>query len=124
MACGLAEEETRLVAKRPGEFPWKTHTLPIPNSSGGASLYSISSLWLTPKTRIRYRPQTACGRYRPWEPTALRVPGGHRGHPCLSGVKAKPVPHQKSRENRRETEYTGTKLRSGGVRSDCTPRGK
>src|SRR5688500_3195512 len=27
------------------------------------------------KPRTRYRPQTACGRTCPWEPTALRVTG-------------------------------------------------
>ena len=49
--------------------------------------------------RIRHRPQTACGRCRPWEPTALhdssgiRVPLGRQrdGHAI---PKARAVPHR------------------------------
>src|SRR3954453_2559881 len=58
--AALAEEETRLVYV----LVHQTHRQP--NRAA--------------KPRIRPRPQTACGRCRPWEPTALHDSSGIRYH--------------------------------------------
>ena len=79
MTCGLAEEETRLVTSRAEGV----HRPP-------AARVCVMGFYLADirehriyvarelrdilrKPRIRDRPQTACGRSCPWEPTALRI---------------------------------------------------
>jgi hypothetical protein len=71
----LAEEETRLVAKSPGgaraeeegiagDFSWCIFCVFV---------VVVVVWWWFENPRTGYRPQTACGRYCPWEPTALDV---------------------------------------------------
>jgi hypothetical protein len=74
MTCGLAEEETRFYGPRAGS-----------NQPAAASLGVIYTCIGAPrglvKPRIKDRPQTACGRSCPWEPTALDVRGDHIDQP-------------------------------------------
>ena len=79
MTCGLAEEETRLVTSRSvasiarrrlAFVSWCSYLAVIRERR----IYDALELRdCFRKPRIRDRPQTACGRYCPWEPTALKV---------------------------------------------------
>jgi hypothetical protein len=57
-------------------------------------------MFLRLKPQALYRPQTACGRYCPWEPTALKSLGRLYLSPTVvtatitPGTKAKPVPEE------------------------------
>ena len=78
MTCGLAEEETRLVTSRAKQLTRRRlvmcHSFRVLTCICERRIYvALSSLDWIAEPRIRDRPQTACGRSCPWEPTALRV---------------------------------------------------
>ena len=74
--AALAEEETRLVAKGPARSSPISRAA-LRRVSFGRQLLGPRRLW----PRTSHRPQTACGRCSPWEPTALRCPGDHYNRP-------------------------------------------
>src|SRR5688500_11229810 len=86
MACGLAEEETRLVTSRAAverRGLALCHRVFLPEPRGRSQ-----------KPRIRIRPQTACGRTCSVGTNRAPFRGRSPDRPQSKGLKAKPVPRR------------------------------
>jgi hypothetical protein len=100
VSCSLAEEETRLVAKCQ-----TLSCVPLPRRRLNDFALFCYIFILTEKPRTACRPQTACGRHCPWEPTALHeIFGQPSDRPSVTvtdtlSPKAKSVPQIISLKN-------------------------
>jgi hypothetical protein len=68
--AALAEEETRPVAKLRLNLISSENQIAVSFALNDSPRLSNKIYFVEPRTM--YRPQTVCGRYCPWEPTALK----------------------------------------------------